>query len=151
VKPSEHYRKTVPLYTREQATEGLSDALVTGPADRTQADARSRYYLYLRQNGLWTREVTGFEPGRDRAKLDPYCPVRNVTADFPPTMLVHGTDDTDVPYDLSAAMAKELERRKVEHELVTVPGAGHGLAGGDKALVADAHAKALEFIRKRLK
>jgi dipeptidyl aminopeptidase/acylaminoacyl peptidase len=66
-------------------------------------------------------------------------------------MLVHGTEDTDVPYDLSAAMAKEFERRKVEHKLVTVPGAGHGLAGGDKKLVAEAHAKALNFIKKRLR
>ena len=88
---------------------------------RALADARSRFYLYLRQNGLWTREVTGFEPVKDKAKLDPYCPVRNVTPAYPPTLLIHGTVDTDVPYDLSAAMAKEFEKHKVPHELVTVP------------------------------
>jgi dipeptidyl aminopeptidase/acylaminoacyl peptidase len=43
-----------------------------------------------------------------------------------------------------------LERLKVPHELVTVPGTGHGLAGGDKNLVADAHAKALAFIRTQM-
>jgi len=48
-------------------------------------------------------------------------------------------------------MAKELARHKVPHELVTVAGAGHGLAGGDKKLVADAHAKALAFVRARMK
>jgi dipeptidyl aminopeptidase/acylaminoacyl peptidase len=47
-------------------------------------------------------------------------------------------------------MEKELARHKVPHELVTVAGAGHGLAGGDKKLVADAHAKALEFIRTKM-
>jgi hypothetical protein len=31
-----------------------------------------------------------------------------------------------------------------------VTGAGHGLAGGDKKLVADAHERALAFIRKHL-
>lgn len=151
VKPSEHYRRTVTLYTREQALDGLSGLVVTGPADKTQADARSRYYHYLRQNGLWTREVTGFDPEKDRAKLDPFCPVRNVTGAYPPTMLVHGTTDTDVPYDLSAAMARALEAQKVEHEFVTVPGAGHGLSGGDRTLVSEAHAKAIDFIRRRLK
>ena len=151
VKPSEHYRKTVTLYTREQALEGLSEALVTGPADRAQAETRSRYYHYLRQNGLWTREVTGFDPDKDRAKLDPFCPVRNVTPAYPPTLLVHGREDTDVPYDLSAAMAKEFERHKVEHRLISVPGAGHGLSGGDRKLVAEAHEAALDFIRRRLK
>jgi dipeptidyl aminopeptidase/acylaminoacyl peptidase len=48
-------------------------------------------------------------------------------------------------------MDRELTRQKVEHELVTVPGAGHGLSGGDRELVAQAHAKALEYIRKKLK
>jgi dipeptidyl aminopeptidase/acylaminoacyl peptidase len=125
--------------------------VVTAPADKAQAEARSKFYLYLRQNGLWTREVTGFEPEKDKSKLDRYCPVRNVTPSYPTVMLVHGTEDTDVPYDLSAAMAKELEKHKVVHELVTVPGAGHGLSGGDKKLVADAQAKARAFIKEKLK
>ena len=53
--------------------------------------------------------MTGFDPATEKAKLDPYCPVRNVTTDYPPTMLVHGTEDTDVPYELSADMAKEFD------------------------------------------
>jgi dipeptidyl aminopeptidase/acylaminoacyl peptidase len=48
-------------------------------------------------------------------------------------------------------MAKELGRHKVPHELVTVPGAGHGLAGGDKQLVAEAHRRVSAFIREQLK
>jgi hypothetical protein len=113
--------------------------------------ARGRFYLYLRQHGLWTREVTGFDPARERARLDPYCPVRNVTADYPPTLLVHGTEDTDVPYGQSAAMAAELARHKVAHELVTVPGAGHGLAGGDGRQVEQARRRALAFLRAHLR
>jgi acetyl esterase/lipase len=147
-KPSEHYRKTVTLYSREDALAGLAEGVVTAPADKTQAQARQRYYHYLRQNGLWTREVTGLEPG---PPLDPYCPVRNVKAGWPPTLLIHGTEDTDVPYSLSADMAKALQAAGAEHELVTVPGAGHGLAGGERTLVEAANAKAVEFIRRRLK
>src|SRR5262249_34930737 len=112
--------------------------------------ARGRFYLYLRQNGLWTKEVTGFDPQTERAKLDQFCPVRNVMPEYPPTMLVHGTEDTDVPYELSAAMAKEFERHKLPTELVTVHGAGHGLAGGDRKLVEEAHARALAFVRTQL-
>jgi acetyl esterase/lipase len=150
-KPSEFYRSSKAIVDRDLAFHDLSPGVVTGPADKAQAEARSRYYLSLRQHGLWTREVTGFEPGKDKAKLDPFCPVRNVTAAYPPTLLIHGTEDTDVPYELSAAMAKEFERNKVPHELVTVPGAGHGLSGGDKKLVAEAYAKAKAFIREKLK
>jgi len=48
-------------------------------------------------------------------------------------------------------MDKELTHHNVPHELVTVKGAGHGLAGGDKKLVAEAHERALAFIRTHLK
>lgn len=151
-KPSEHYRTSSPLVKEDEARAGVGGPVLTGVTRGNDAQkARSRYYLFLRQNGLWTREVTGFDPVADRAKLDPYCPVRNVTPDYPPTMLVHGTADTDVPYDLSEAMAKELARHKVAHELVRVDGAGHGLTPGDKKLADDAHQKALAFIRKHLK
>lgn len=100
---------------------------------------------------MWTKEVTGFDAATERGKLDPFCPVRNVTPQFPPTMLIHGTEDTDVPYELSANMAKELARHKVVHELVTVRGAGHDLAGGEKKLVEEANDRALTFIRAQLK
>src|SRR5439155_22474949 len=141
---------SVPLIDKDEAARAVGGPVLTGTDGGDRQRARGRYYQFLRQNGLWTREVTGFDPERDRAKLTPYCPVRNVTPAYPPTLLVHGTEDTDVPYELSAAMAKELARHKVAHELVTVKGAGHGLAGGDKKLVADARDKALAFIRKHL-
>ena len=120
----------------------------TGPNAHTLAN---KLALYLRQQGLWTREVTGFDPGADRARLDPYCPVRNVTPDYPPILMVHGTRDDDVPYDRSVEMAKELARQGVPHDLVTVHGAGHGLGGGDPQAIEEAHEKALAFIRKHLR
>jgi acetyl esterase/lipase len=147
--PSEFYRRQ-PLVTKADAYAGVGGKVVTGSEDAIDFKARGRFYLYLRQNGLWTKQVTGFDPAKDKAKLDPYCPVRNVSPEYPPTVLVHGTEDTDVPHQLSADMARELTRHKVAHELVTVTGAGHGLSGGDKKLVAEAHAKALAFIRTRM-
>ena len=141
----------MPLIAKDDALKGVGAKVVTGSESDFDGKARGRYYHYLRQNGLWTKEVTGFDPATERAKLDPYCPVRNVSPTYPPTMLVHGTEDTDVPYQLSADMEKEFARHKVPHEFVTVRGAGHGLSGGDKKLVEEAHAKALDFIRSHLK
>jgi acetyl esterase/lipase len=148
VKPSEFYRKQ-PLVSKDEAYQQVGTKPVTG--SETGLKARGRFYLYLRQNGLWTKEVTGFDPATERSKLDPYGPVRNMTSAYPPTMLIHGTVDTDVPYELSADMAKEFARHQVPHELVTVKGAGHGLSGGDKQQVQAAHERALAFIRKHLK
>jgi fermentation-respiration switch protein FrsA (DUF1100 family) len=151
VKPSEFYRKQVKLIDKETAYKRVGDKPLTGGEKGVDHPARGRFYLYLRQNGLWTKVVSGFDPATERRKLDPYCPVRNVTSSYPPILMIHGTVDTDVPYEESAGMDKELARHKVEHELITVRGAGHGLSGGDKKLVADANQRALEFIKKHLK
>jgi acetyl esterase/lipase len=151
VKPSDYYRKHVPLVSKEEAEGAVGrKVLTTTDGDAAAGLRRGRFYHYLRQNGLWTKEVTGFDPETERRKLDPYCPVRNLTADYPPILMIHGTEDTDVPYEESAAMDRELARLNAPHELITVPGAGHGLAGGDRKLVDDAHARALAFIRKHL-
>jgi acetyl esterase/lipase len=147
-KPSEFYRKA-PLADKATAYQAISKKVLTS-VEGESGKARSVFYLYLRQNGLWTKEVTGFDPS-ERAKLDPYCPVRNITAEYPPILMVHGTKDDDVPYERSVDMAKELAKHGVPHELVTVPGAGHGLSGGDTKQVEAAHEKAAAFIRKQLK
>jgi acetyl esterase/lipase len=147
-KPSEYYRGQAPLVTREQAYRAVGEGVPTGAEGQGR---RGRFYLYLRQNGLWTRAVTGFDPASDRTQLDAYCPVRSLPVDFPPVLLIHGTADKDVPYELSAAMDRELTRRRLSHELITVPGAGHGLAGGDPQRVAQAHRRARDFIREHLK
>lgn len=148
--PSDFYRKQKPLVNKDDAMKVVGGKVLTGSETDFDSKGRGQYYLYLRQNGLWTNEVTGFDPKKDREKLTPYCPVRNVTKDYPPTLLVHGTEDTDVPYKLSADMAAAFTKNKVPYELVTVKGAGHGLSGGDKKLVDEAHAKALAFIRKQM-
>jgi dipeptidyl aminopeptidase/acylaminoacyl peptidase len=64
--------------------------------------------------------------------------------------MVHGTADTDVPYQESADMDAELGRKGVEHELITVEGGGHGLGGGDKQVIAQAYERAMAFIRGHL-
>jgi acetyl esterase/lipase len=150
--PSAHYRQAAPLVGKEEAEKAIGAGVLTGTEGQSeQQKGRGRYYLYLRQNGLWTKEVTGFDPETERQKLDPYCPVRNITPQYPPILMIHGTTDTDVPYEQSAAMATELARHKVPHVLVRVDGAGHGLGGGDPKRVAEAHARAAAFIREHLK
>ncbi len=149
-KPSEFYRTKLPLVNEADARAAISKQVLTQTGPQNQK-ARGRLYHYFRQNGLWTKEVTGFDPATERAKLDRYCPIRSIPADYPPVLMIHGTTDDDVPYEQSAAMARALAERKLPHELVTVPGAGHGLAGGDRKLVDAANARALEFIREHLR
>jgi acetyl esterase/lipase len=147
IKPSEFYRKQ-PLVTKAEAWRGVSGPPVTDrkPRDRTAG----QFYLYCRQQGLWTTNVSGIDPKTEDAALTPYCPARNVTKDYPPTVLIHGTRDTDVPYEQSVEMDKELTRAGVEHRLILVPNAGHGLPGGDPKDVAAAYQTALDFVKRHV-
>lgn len=63
--------------------------------------------------------------GNEPEWFSAFCPIRNVTHEYPPTLLIHGDQDTDVPFEQSVLMSKELEHRGVAHELVTMPNRGH--------------------------
>jgi acetyl esterase/lipase len=149
--PSAFFRKNVPQRTKEEAYRAVGQGVLTNTEGNPRNNSRVQFFFYLRQHALWPLEVTGIDPKAESMKLDPYCPLRNVTAAYPPTLLIHGTADNDVPVSASEAMAAQLAQHKVAHELITIPGAGHGLGKGDKKKVADAHACALAFIREHLK
>jgi dipeptidyl aminopeptidase/acylaminoacyl peptidase len=44
-----------------------------------------------------------------------------------------------------------LKRNGVEHQFITVAGAGHGLADGKREDVQGAHQAAVEFLKSHLK
>jgi acetyl esterase/lipase len=122
-RPDPFYLKQ-PAVTREEATAAVGSTPISEPPP---GNNRGRFYLYCRQNGLWPKEVAGHDPDKESDWFRRYCPIRNVTKQYPPTMLVHGTADTDVPYEQSKIMAERLRQVGIEHQLVTVPNGGHGL------------------------
>lgn len=145
--PDAFYRRQ-PLVPKEEAYAAVGKNPLSEPPKPNQ---RGLFYLYCRQNGLWPAEVAGHDPHQEPAWFDSYCPIRNVTAKYPPTLLIHGTEDTDVPYSESENMAARLKRTGVECELTTVPGAGHGLSGARPELVADIARRAAEFVQAHTK
>jgi dipeptidyl aminopeptidase/acylaminoacyl peptidase len=112
---------------------------------------RSRFYLYCRQQGLWPQEVAGFNPHTQPKAFDAFCPVRNVTPEYPPTLLLHGDADTDVPFAQSEQMARELERHRVLYEFIRIPGGPHGFDGTKDPRAGPALDAVLGFLRQRLR
>jgi len=137
-----------PAVSKEAAYQAVGNLVIAEDTGRT----RGAFYLYCQQNGLWPKEVTGLDPDREPKKaFDPFCPIRNVTKGYPPALLLHGDKDTDVPYEQSVLMTKELERHHVRHEFVPVPGRGHGFDREMQAPdVATAFEQVLAFLKKNL-
>ena len=144
--PSAHYLEKFPRISREEAVQRLGTALAEpGP----EVD-RGYFYVYCRQHGRWPIEVTGHDPLLEPRWFDTYCPIRNVTAQFPTTILIHGTADTDVPCEESQNMAARLEEANVECELVMLDGIDHGLSGASPDVVASVEGRAAAFLLAHL-
>jgi acetyl esterase/lipase len=133
-----------PLVPEAEARASVGTTVIAEPPPK---DRRFRFYLYCRQNGLWPKEVAGRDPDTDPHAFDPLCPIRNVSAKYPPAMLIHGTSDTDVPHEQSVLMDRELTRQKVEHELILVRGGGHGLRNISGDEVARLYERVVAFLK----
>jgi acetyl esterase/lipase len=125
------YAKPDPFYlqqervTEEEARGAVGKVEISG-ATGAMAQERGKFYLYCRQQGVWPKEVAGLNPAEHPEFFQDFCPAMKVTPDYPPTLLLHGDADTDVPYSQSEEMAAALERAGVEHELLRVKGGPHG-------------------------
>lgn len=139
-----------PAVSQEAAYQAVGGAILSG----SSASSRFRFYLYCRQQGLWPREVAGRDPDTEANFFDAFCPLHNVTPDYPPTLLLHGDHDTDVPYQQSVLMAEALQQAHVEHRLITVSNGGHGFDGANGGLSDPANTerfvRVLEFLKQHL-
>ena len=145
--PSPH-----PRHNQKKVTEAEAWQAVEGPVLANDRQQRNRgiFYNYCRQNGLWPKMVSDWDPHQEAQKFFPFMPVKNVSAEYPPTVLIHGTADTDVPYEQSVLMAAEFKKHNVPSEFYTIQNGEHGLGGGDRAEVEKAYRGAFEFVKQRL-
>ena len=137
----------LPVVSKEEAFQSVGTRIISDD----QGESRERFYLYTRQKGIWAMEVVGQDPDMEPRSFDPFCPLRNVTQDYPPTLLLHGDKDTDVPYEQSVLMDKELERQGIQHELISMPGRGHGFDGAmEDPVIAATFDRVLKFLERQL-
>ncbi len=132
-KPDAFYNLQPPV-TEAEAGAAVGMTPLSEPDEATSA-RRLRYYLWTRQHGMWPGEVTGRDPATERKAFAKWCPVRNVTAGWPPTLLLHGTADADVPYAQSAQMFDALTPTESAHRLNTVKDGPHAFDRG--VIIAD--------------
>lgn len=143
-KPSPYYCNNFPAISEVESGSAITGPMCTAPYP---GRGKELFYLYCRQNGIWAKAVSGHDPATEPDFFVPYCPVQNVTPDYPPTLLLHGDQDTDVPYQQSVLMAEALARHHVPHALITLEGYDHGF-DSDMAdpTVQEAFTKVLAFL-----
>ena len=146
--PSPHPRHQTSKLTRDEAYEQVSGDPVSDARERKGNGGA--FYQFCRQQGLWPKAVAGWDPKTESEKFNPFMPIKNVSPDYPPTLLIHGDKDTDVPYEQSQWMAAEFKKNKVQHELITIAGGEHGLVDAEPAAVQNAYRAAIDFLRQHL-
>ena len=147
-KPNPYPYYNLRKISREEA-ESQTDGTVISDSDERKGDGYS-IYMYYRQNGLWPEKVSDFAHSTIAAQIAPFEPIRNVTPDWPPTLLIHGTRDTDVPYEQSELMARKFMEKGVPFTLIPIDHGEHGFGGGDPQKIRDAYKVMGEFIKEHL-
>ena len=143
-----HTRHQSPKMPEDEVRKHISGPPIANSRDR-KGDGGA-FYQFCRQRGIWPQEVSGWDPHKEFIKYKPYMPVNNVTKEYPPTLLIHGTEDTDVPYEQSVMMADEFKKYGIDHELITIVGGEHGLGGGDPKQIDSAYDIAFRFVHERM-
>lgn len=86
----------------------------------------------LRVERYWDRFMGATSP-HDPA-LDAISPIKHIDAITAPVLLIHGKDDTVVPYKQSEVMLEAMRRANKDVELVTLNHEDHWLSRGDTRL-----------------
>ena len=147
--PDPFYSTEYDLFTKEQAhaAVGNGDQEVT---DGSKDPRRRDFYLWCRQNGYWPEKVGGHNPITESDLFTPYSPEENVTKNYPPTLLIHGNNDTDVPYEQSVLMTSKLKAANIQHGFITIENGPHGFDNNPESAntpqVIVAFEKVIEFL-----
>jgi acetyl esterase/lipase len=120
IRPDPHYL-TLERVTKEEAYKVVGGKVLS----ESPIFPRVVFYNYTRQNGLWPREVAALDPDKEREKLEQFSPIRHVTKEYPPTLLLHGDKDTDVPFEESVRMAATLKQVGVPHQFIRMHNYDH--------------------------
>jgi acetyl esterase/lipase len=67
----------------------------------------------------------------EKEKAADYSPIVHVSADDPPTLLIHGDKDDLVPIKNSQVIHEAFQKQNVKTDFITIPGGGHGFRGED--------------------
>ena len=112
-----------------------------GPTDLT---ALYGFYATSPVSQLALQLLLGGTPATNAAMYQSSSPISYVTAQSPPTLLLHGTADDIVPITQSTSLKTKLETASASVKMVSYPNAGHG--DWDDATFKKAYSEIVSFL-----
>ncbi len=131
-----------------KATRVKAVVSLYGPHDLL---ARSRKEGFTGENVMKYLDVTREITPEAEKKLRAASPITYVKKDMPPYLLIHGTKDEKVPFELSVAMCAKMKEADASCELFTVENGIHGMGGWEKNPAQQAYKeKMVEWLKNTL-
>lgn len=147
IRPNRHYQAMTAV------PQELADMLISNqPISVGPIEKRYAIYMHARQQGQWIDRITGLNPVSNKSELATFCPLSYASEKFPPTLLLHGTKDEDVPYEQSLLMNNALSDAGTPSKLITIPDAGHVFDDDwSHPVVQHAFEEVISFLQTHLK
>lgn len=145
-KPSAHYCQKG-VISPEEARKNIGNR----PISCSSIRARIKFYIYCRQQGIWGREILGDDHDDIQTVQSLYCPVFSITAPFPPTLLLHGDQDVDVPVSQTLILGRKLNSIGVPSEQIILNGYDHAFDVRRKGLSDPVVFRAFDVVKDFLK
>ncbi|MCV6631744.1 MAG: alpha/beta hydrolase [Flavobacteriaceae bacterium] len=82
-------------------------------------EQRSKLFDYLLEEQLLFFELFGFDPSVEKEKLPAFRIDSNFHTDYPPVLLLHGADDTQVDMSEAEALIAFFKEKKHTHRFLT--------------------------------
>ena len=127
-KPDSFYL-TAPRVTEDRVRQLERDTAIASAPWETRGDI----YLYSRQTGKWPLMVGGHDPFKEASWFTQYCPLNNIRISYSPVLLIHGDKDTDVPFEQSVLMDRELTSKNIKHKFIRIKDGQHGFEHAEGA------------------
>ncbi len=101
-------------------------------------------------SNLVGKDITTVSTSKRNRLLYKYSPIKYVTANTVPTLIVHGTNDGIVNVEDARALAKKLKANRVDYKYYELPDSGHGL-NADAYILEQSNAEFVEFVNMYIK
>jgi len=145
----EWYSKPSEIVCKEPIIDKSTANKFVGKREISEGEeARNAFYIYCCQQGVLLKEVTGLDLLNNKKEMIQYNPIDRITAEYPPTLFLHGDRDRDVPYEQSVKMYEKLKEKGVATKLITITGGDHVFDGNfSNQIVQNAFTDIINFLK----